>query len=372
MENRRGGASTVAKAIYIDLGSMDGPVALLRDGEPLKVVCTGLTVHTERDDPLLDDISRLCGLHFLLEERPLPLYGVPCLYVFARDGADGWFACVGGALDSAPVCYIDSGRLPHTAAPSFAALLRTAVADPDWRRKHLPGNWPRLPEDRVGRDRLAAALKLPPPTEQAAYTGALPRVFASRQEAQREFPILDMAEALRQEERFQVRPMATARDREGRAFVHYTAWQETYTGILDSRILARHTLEHCREASEKYPENTLVLVDRAEGERVVGFACYEPRAREFVSIPDASELSALYLLEAYQGRGLGRLLVEACLTRLRRPKVALYVLEGNEKAIGFYGHMGFQMTGHRMTVQMNGGEMDELEMVLDRRVCKSG
>jgi len=103
----------------------------------------------------------------------------------------------------------------------------------------------------------------------------------------------------------------------------------------------------------------------------VGFARYEPRAREFVSTPDASEIGALYLLEAYQGRGLGRLLVEACLTRLRRPKVALYVLEGNEKAIGFYEHMGFHMTGHRMTVQMDGGEMDELEMVLDRRVCKN-
>ena len=84
------------------------------------------------------------------------------------------------------------------------------------------------------------------------------------------------------------------------------------------------------------------------------------------TVPDAAEVSALYVLEAYQGQGLGRMLMDACLDRLERPRVALYVLEGNEKAIGFYKHMGFRMTGNRMAVEMDGGEMAELEMVLDR------
>ena len=102
----------------------------------------------------------------------------------------------------------------------------------------------------------------------------------------------------------------------------------------------------------------MVLTDR---DKVVGFARYEPEARDFVTVPDAAEVSALYVLEAYQGQGLGRMLMDACLDRLERPRVALYVLEGNEKAIGFYKHMG-----NRMAVEMDGGEMAELEMVLDR------
>lgn len=157
--------------------------------------------------------------------------------------------------------------------------------------------------------------------------------------------------------------MITAQERAGRAFVHYTAWREAYAGILDSRILDSHTMARCQEVAEKYPENTLVLTDR---DKVVGFARYEPEARDFVTVPDAAEVSALYVLEAYQGQGLGRMLMDACLDRLERPRVALYVLEGNEKAIGFYKHMGFRMTGNRMAVEMDGGEMAELEMVLDR------
>lgn len=359
MEKTAGRCIQVGDTIYIDRGSGgDGPVAFLTRG--VASVYTGLEVCTEQESPLLDEINRLCGLDFFREEQPLPLYGVPCLCVFARDSAGGCFAGGGAGLEGAPIFYIDSSRVPHPLAPSLAALLRMAVEDPDWRCKCLPGSWPRLPEG--PRDRLAADLRLPRPEGQLAWPVQPPRVFASREEAEREFPIRDAAELIRQR-RFQVRPMITAQERAGRAFVHYTAWREAYAGILDSRILDSHTLARCQEVAEKYPENTLVLTDR---DKVVGFARYEPEARDFVTVPDAAEVSALYVLEAYQGQGLGRMLMDACLDRLERPRVALYVLEGNEKAIGFYKHMGFRMTGNRMAVEMDGGEMAELEMVLDR------
>ena len=286
MEKTTGRCIQVGDTIYIDRGS-GGAVLFLTRGGPS--VCTGLEVCTEPDSPLLDEINRLCGLDFFREEQPLPLYGVPCLCVFARDSAGGCFAGVGASLEGAPIFYIDSSRVPHPLAPSLAALIR--------------------------------------------------------------------------QRRFQVRPMITAQERAGRAFVHYTAWREAYAGILDSRILDNHTMARCQEVAEKYPENTLVLTDR---DKVVGFARYEPEARDFVTVPDAAEVSALYVLKAYQGQGLGRMLMDTCLDRLERPRVALYVLEGNEKAIGFYKHMGFRMTGHRMAVEMDGGEMAELEMVLDR------
>ena len=137
------------------------------------------------------------------------------------------------------------------------------------------------------------------------------------------------AELIRQR-RFQVRPMITAQERAGRAFVHYTAWREAYAGILDSRILDNHTMARCQEVAEKYPENTLVLTDR---DKVVGFARYEPEARDFVTVPDAAEVSALYVLEAYQGQGLGRMLMDACLDRLERPRVGLLNI-GSEEGKG--------------------------------------
>lgn len=165
--------------------------------------------------------------------------------------------------------------------------------------------------------------------------------------------------------RFIIREMAPEHC-DGKGYVHYRAWQETYRGLMDSRILERQTLERCQKIAHQYPQNTLVLLDRGENGQVVGFACYLSEAREFVSVPRASEVTALYLLEGYKGLGLGRRLLEAALERLPNPAVVLFVLKGNEQAIGFYEHMGFRFTGRELTQQVGGAEMTELEMVLRR------
>ncbi len=163
--------------------------------------------------------------------------------------------------------------------------------------------------------------------------------------------------------RFIIRELTPERC-DGKGYVHYQAWQETYRGLMDDRILDGQTLEHCQKIAHQYPQNTLVLLDRAENDQVVGFACYVPEAREIVSVPGASEVSALYLLEKYKCLGLGRRLMEAALERLPHPTAALFVLKGNERAIGFYEHMGFRFTGQELTGQICGVEFTELEMVL--------
>lgn len=336
------------------------------------VIHTGLEVQTE-DDPLLEEISRLCGMDFFRGEQPpeLPLYGVPYLWVFASDGRGGWFAGTEENKDG-PVYYIDQNRCPHLVVASYRLLFDLIVFDPDWRRKHLPGGpWPRLPEDREGRRKLGEALRLPaPPPEELHLPDALPRVFASREEAERAFPIQDVWTLLRQEKepRFQIHPMMSPADREGRALVHYTAWREAYTGLMDERVLAEHTLERCREAGkDRHFGQTYVALDRENGDRVVGFATILYTAREFVSVPEAGELVALYVLREFQGLGLGRQLLERCLAWLHRPRVALFVLKGNEKAVGFYRRMGFRFTGHEITQRLSGCELTEQEMVLEHR-----
>lgn len=169
------------------------------------------------------------------------------------------------------------------------------------------------------------------------------------------------------ESRFQVHPMLSPADREGRAFVHYTAWKETYTGLMPEGVLAAHTLERCRESAEKgSPEHNFVVLDRENGNRVAGFAAISFPARDFVSVPEAGEIVALYVLREYQGLDLGRMLVEHCLSRLHRPRAALFVLEGNKKAIGFYEHIGFRLTGHVLHNETRDGMLTELEMVLKR------
>lgn len=167
------------------------------------------------------------------------------------------------------------------------------------------------------------------------------------------------------DDRFIIREIAPEHY-DGKGYVHYQAWQETYRGLMDDRILDRQTLENCQTIANRYPQGTLVLLDRNCQNRVVGFACYIAEARDFFSVPSASEIAAIYLLEQYKGLGLGRRLMEACLERLPHPAVVLLVLEGNERAIGFYEHMGFRFTGHRRQDTLWGAEICELEMVLRR------
>lgn len=359
--------------IYLNREKNAGACLLLRAGT--KLVYTGIGIHTEppEAEPLAEELERLGGLFMLRQGREpeLSLYGVPWLEVFAADGGGGYFAAAEG-LDEGPICWLPPDWSICLAANSFDQLVQMAVRDPDWRRKALPGvSWPRLPEDPAGRKALAAELRLPSGAAGGEKGTNLPRLFFSREEAEREFPIQDIWTLLRQkrEPRFQVWPMQSPQDREGKALVHHTAWRETYTGLMDARILAWNTLERCRNMAERYPQNTLVVLDRENGDRVAGFACYRQKARDFFSIQDASEICALYVLREYQGRGLGRMLMESCLALLRRPNTALLVLKGNQNAVGFYEHMGFRLTGHERTDQISGAEITELEMV---RSCNCG
>lgn len=374
MSEAREGIS-IEQTIYIDQSEacLDGPIAIF--ARNAAVVYTGLKIQAERGTPLLSEISRLCGLDFFQSgsEPAVPLYGVPCVTAFASDGTGGWFVCGGDWADGA-IYHITPGLSAHFTANRFSALLEEALRDPDWRQKRLAdGPWPQLPEDRAGREKLAKALRLPHPAPENPQKAEPPRIFSSRAEAEKAFSILDVWTVLRQKKtpRFQVYPMMSPEDREGRALVHYTAWQETYPGLMPEGVLAAHTLEKCRNIAAASRHNTLVLLDREDGDRVVGFACYGRKAREFVSVPGASEITALYVLREFQGLGLGRMLMEGCLACLPHGKTVLFVLKGNESAIGFYEHMGFHPTGHTIIQHLEQGTLAELELCLDRCILES-
>ena len=159
---------------------------------------------------------------------------------------------------------------------------------------------------------------------------------------------------------FAVKAMETDAEKDGKAYVHYTAWNETYPGLMPAEYLASRTPERQRQRTYEHPENTLVAV--ADGQ-VVGFAQYRPRARDIVSVPAAGEVGALYVLEKYQRRGIGAALLRECLRRLPEGPAALFVLRGNEKAIRFYEKQGFVFTGAELVQTVPGGVLVEREMV---------
>ena len=160
-----------------------------------------------------------------------------------------------------------------------------------------------------------------------------------------------------------IKPMTTEAEMRGKAYVHYAAWLETYPGLMPREYLEKRSLQKCEETARAFPDNTLVALD---GDKVAGFLSYAPEARDFVSVRPASEVVALYVLRDHQGKGVGGALLDRALELLPEKKVALFVLRGNEQAIGFYRHRGFRFTGRELTQKEIGGELTELEMALER------
>ena len=127
----------------------------------------------------------------------------------------------------------------------------------------------------------------------------------------------------------------------GRGYVHCTAWQEAYRGIVCDHYLDTMTVEATTARARKFPENTLVAKDK---DKVVGFAVYGSSRDE--DLKDAGEVEAIYVLSEYYDRKIGYRLMNEAVSRLSEYNtIFLWVFEKNERAINFYHKYGFEFDG---------------------------
>lgn len=154
-------------------------------------------------------------------------------------------------------------------------------------------------------------------------------------------------------------PMTTQQDMDGKGYVHWKSWQETYTGLVDSAYMERLTLERCVEMAHRWPRNILVAKD---GEQIVGFVGYGES-----ETPHWGEVFAIYVLGEYHGQKIGYKLMNAAFEKLSGyNKIAVWVLKGNEKAIRFYERYGFRLDGAEKEIIL-GTPNTELRMVYTRQ-----
>ena len=138
----------------------------------------------------------------------------------------------------------------------------------------------------------------------------------------------------------QIKKMETDAEIRGKAFVHWKSWQETYPGMMDEACLASRTPEKCEEQAFRWRDNILVAMD---GAQVIGFVGYGAAGD---ALPETGEVFALYVLSAFCGQGVGTALMDAALERLAvYPRVCLWVLKENKRAIRFYEKFGFRPDG---------------------------
>jgi GNAT superfamily N-acetyltransferase len=144
---------------------------------------------------------------------------------------------------------------------------------------------------------------------------------------------------------------ASADDARAIAEVHVAAWRWAYRAQLPDDLLAGLSVDD-REAMWAAwflrPEDRGAMVVACDtGGSVVGFANTGP-SRDDDPSQGTGELHALYLVEEVRGTGVGRLLHDEAIVRLRDAgftHATLWVLETNDLGRRFYEKAGWWRDG---------------------------
>jgi GNAT superfamily N-acetyltransferase len=143
------------------------------------------------------------------------------------------------------------------------------------------------------------------------------------------------------------------------AEVHVRAWRETYPGLLPAPYLERmsapvHARRWRRQLSTARAGEVVLAAEGAAG--LTAYCAGALVGRE--ASTGESEIFTLYLVKAAQGGGLGRRLFETAARVLQAQGAAslkVWVLNGNDRARGFYDHLGGVPIDERAVSGWGGG-----------------
>ncbi len=160
--------------------------------------------------------------------------------------------------------------------------------------------------------------------------------------------------------KFKFKKMETEEEIQGKGYVHYKSWQQTYSDLVDKAYLNELTCEKCTEMAYQWRNNIVVAKD---GDKVIGFVGYGAY-RENRKI-GYGEIYSIYVLEEYQKKKIGYELMNVAFDYLCDcEKVIVWVLKGNDRAIRFYKNYGFHLDGIEKEITL-GTPNVELRMVYE-------
>ncbi len=156
--------------------------------------------------------------------------------------------------------------------------------------------------------------------------------------------------------------------------VQRETWLKTYPnkkeGITVEDIIEKFKVDRIPEGKKKIEEkkkkyykdrNTGAWVAEDEG-KIIGFCTAIKEGRH-------NRIGAIYILPAYQGKGLGKRLIEKAFSWLGDKKdILINVARYNKQAISFYKKFGFVKTGKAVTLDNaaklpSGKFIPEIELV---------
>jgi ribosomal protein S18 acetylase RimI-like enzyme len=132
------------------------------------------------------------------------------------------------------------------------------------------------------------------------------------------------------------------------AELHVRSWQEAYRELMPAEFLTgldprERAIRYAFEASEDDAPTTLLAV---VGETILGFVTFA--ASRDADATGRGEIYALYVDPCRHQGGIGRMLMAEARRRLQEAgfdEAILWVLDGNERAAGFYEGEGWRADG---------------------------
>ena len=154
---------------------------------------------------------------------------------------------------------------------------------------------------------------------------------------------------------------AIVEDATGIGTVHVDSWRTTYKVIIPDEFLEKLSYTQRTLLWERHLEDLtkFILVAENDDGDIIGFS--SASQRETAPIPNSIYLETLYLLEAYQGKGLGRLLLKELFLFFQQKnysKIYVEVLADNTSKY-FYEHFGAKLLTS-LDINIGGKVVEEL------------
>ncbi len=146
-------------------------------------------------------------------------------------------------------------------------------------------------------------------------------------------------------------------DAKGIAKVHVDSWKNTYKNILPTEYLEKLSYEQRTELwvrNISKVDHYVFVAENNNGE-VIGFTDGGKRAEN--EIEGSGDLTSIYILDQFQGQGIGSKLVNKLFTKLKAlgyEKIFVEVLEDNQSK-RFYERLGARL---EKTEKINIGNKD--------------
>jgi len=134
-------------------------------------------------------------------------------------------------------------------------------------------------------------------------------------------------------------------DATGIAKVHVDSWRTTYKNIISNEFLQKLSYEQRTNSwiQNINDQSNYVLVAENMEEEIVGFAVCGKRLSN--QIDHSGDLTSIYILEEYQGQGIGKQLIHQLFLQCKKlgfNRVFVEVLEDN-KTRYFYEYYGAKL-----------------------------